>query len=123
ARRTGYPVGRLRHPLARIVGGQTGLSRRIVLAAYASGVFPMADGRHDPEVFFVDPEFRGVIPLDHPSLPRRLGRTVRADVFQVRIDSDFARMLDACAAPDAGDRGDTWINDEIRRVCLDLHAG
>ena len=104
------------------MGRQACLSPEIVLTAYASGVFPMADGRDDPDVFFVDPERRGIIPLDRPALSRRLGRVVRSEPFEVKIDTDFERVLDACAAPGHGERADTWINAEIRSLYLDLHA-
>lgn len=98
----------------------TGLSLQEVLGAYAVGVFPMAESRDDPTIYLVDPPERGVIPLEAPALPRRLGRTVRADPFEVRIDTDFERTLDACAASAPG-RDDTWINDGIRRLYLGLH--
>lgn len=104
------------------MGGQTGLTITELLGGYAIGVFPMAEGRDDPELFFVDPTTRGIIPLEAPALPRRLGRTVRADRFEVRIDSAFPAILDACAAPGGRDREDTWINPEIRRLYLELHA-
>ena len=93
-----------------------------MLAAYATGIFPMAESRDDPEFFFVSPTRRGILPLEAPSVPRRLGRTVRSDHFEVRIDSAFAEIIDACAAPGAGPRDETWINPEIRRIYLELHA-
>ncbi|WP_296817055.1 leucyl/phenylalanyl-tRNA--protein transferase [Brevundimonas sp.] len=98
----------------------TSLSLQEVLGAYAVGVFPMAESRDDPTIYLVDPPERGVIPLEAPILPRRLGRTVRADPFEVRIDSDFERTLDACAAPGPG-REDSWINPAIRELYLALH--
>ena len=104
------------------MGGQTGLTIEELLGGYAIGVFPMAESRDDPELFFVDPAKRGIIPLDAPTLPRRLGRTVRADYFEVRIDTAFQAILDACAAPGEGERDDTWINPEIRRLYLELHT-
>jgi leucyl/phenylalanyl-tRNA--protein transferase len=104
------------------VGGAPGLTVQELLGAYAVGVFPMAEGRDDPTLFFVDPERRGIIPLDAPAIPRRLARTVRSDRFEVRVDTAFEAILDACAAPGAGDRDDTWINPEIRRLYLELHA-
>ena len=98
----------------------TSLSIQEVLGAYAVGVFPMAESRDDPTIYLVDPPQRGIIPLDAPALPRRLGRTVRADPFEVRLDGDFERTLDACAAPGPG-REDTWINPAIRQLYLALH--
>ncbi len=92
-----------------------------LLACYAQGVFPMGEARDDPRVFLVEPEMRGVIPLDAFRIPTRLRRTVRAEPFQVRIDTAFGAVIDACAAPAPG-REDTWINGPIRRLYLELHA-
>lgn len=93
----------------------------IVLRAYAAGVFPMSEGRHDPHMFWVDPKQRGILPLEAFHLPRRLARTVRRDVYEVRIDSDFAAVIDACSQPAPG-RWSTWINDEIIRLFTALHG-
>ena len=103
------------------MGGATGLTLQDLLGAYAVGVFPMAESRDDPTLFFVDPPHRGIIPLDAPEVPRRLARTVRSDRFEVRVDAAFEDILDACAAPGAGERDDTWINPEIRSLYLGLH--
>ena len=92
-----------------------------LLACYARGVFPMAEARDDPRVFLVEPDQRGVIPLNRFHIPTRLRRTVRGEPFQVRVDTAFAAVLDACAASMPG-REDTWINDPIRRLYLELHA-
>lgn len=104
------------------MGGSPSLTIEELLGAYAVGIFPMAEGRDDPTFFFVDPEQRGIIPLEAPVIPRRLARTVRSDRFEVRVDTAFAAVLDACAAPGVGERDDTWINPEIRRLYLELHA-
>lgn len=93
-----------------------------LLACYARGVFPMGETRDDPRVFLVEPDQRGVIPLDGFHIPTRLRRTVRSEPFEVRVDTAFAAVLDACAAPAAG-REDTWINAPIRGWYLALHAG
>ena len=92
-----------------------------LLACYARGVFPMAEARDDPRVFLIEPDQRGVVPLDRFHVPSRLRRTVRGEPFQVRIDTAFAAVLDACAAAMPG-REDTWINGPIRRLYLELHA-
>ena len=92
----------------------------IVLEAYATGVFPMSDGRDDLKIFWVDPENRGILPLDNFHLPRRMHRIVRTDQFQIRTDTAFAEVMDACAAPALG-RWTTWINHEIQELFLDLH--
>lgn len=83
-----------------------------LLACYARGTFPMADGRDDPRLFLVDPDQRGVLPLDQVHFPRRLKRTVRTTPFVVTIDLAFREVVEACAAP-SGDRTETWINQPI----------
>jgi leucyl/phenylalanyl-tRNA--protein transferase len=88
---------------------------RELLACYARGVFPMADAREDTGVFLIDPERRGVIPLDGFHLSRRLARTVRTEPFEIRIDTAFAQVVDACAASAPG-RVETWINRPIERL-------
>lgn len=92
-----------------------------LLRCYAEGVFPMGEARDDPRVFLVEPEQRGIIPLDAFHIPARLRRTVRAEPFVIRVDTVFPAVLDACAAPSPG-REDTWINGPIRRLYLQLHA-
>ena len=96
------------------------ITPEIVLKAYATGVFPMSDGRDDRKIFWVDPENRGILPLDNFHLPRRMHRIVRTDQFQIRTDTAFAEVMDACAAPALG-RWTTWINHEIQELFLDLH--
>jgi len=96
-------------------------SARDLLACYARGVFPMADAREDVRVFLIDPERRGVIPLDGFHVSRRLARTVRAEPFEVRVDTAFHAVVLACAAPAPG-RIETWINRPIERLYLKLHA-
>ena len=92
-----------------------------LLQCYANGVFPMGEGRDDPRVFLVEPEQRGVIPLDGFRIPTRLKRTVRSDPFEIRVDTAFSAVLDACAAPRPG-REDSWINGPIRRLYMELNA-
>lgn len=93
-----------------------------LLACYARGVFPMAETRDDPRVFIVEPDQRGVIPLDAFHIPSRLRRTVRAEPFDIRIDTAFEAVLDGCAAAQGKDRQDTWINGPIRRLYSALFA-
>jgi len=93
---------------------------RELLACYARGVFPMADARDDARVFLIDPEHRGVVPFDRFHVPRRLARTVRAERFEVRIDTAFADVVAACAAA-APSRLETWINSPIERLFNHLH--
>lgn len=89
------------------------ITPEILLQAYAAGVFPMSEGARDPGIFWVDPELRGIIPLDGFHVPKRLARTVRQDIFEVRTDTAFDAVIDGCAAARAG-RGETWINRRIR---------
>ena len=91
----------------------------LLLRAYAGGVFPMAETADDPELFWVDPELRGILPLDGFHLPKRLARTVRADRFEVTVDRDFEAVIEGCATPAPG-RESTWINVEIRRLYGEL---
>jgi len=93
----------------------------VLLKAYACGIFPMAESADDPSLFWVEPERRGILPLDRFHVPRRLARTVRADRFQVRVDTAFDQVLDACATPAPG-RRKTWINARIRRLYRELFA-
>lgn len=92
----------------------------LLLKAYASGVFPMAESAADPEVFWVRPETRGVIPLNAFHVPRSLAKTIRRGLFDVRIDYDFEAVIDACAERRA-ERGSTWINAPIREAYVQLH--
>jgi len=92
----------------------------IVLRAYAAGVFPMSESRDDPNLFWVDPKQRGILPLDGFHLPRRLKRTVRRQVFDVRVDTAFAEVMDGCAGPAPG-RWSTWINEQIIDLFTALH--
>ena len=92
-----------------------------LLNCYATGVFPMGEARDDPRIFLVEPEQRGIIPLDGFRIPSRLRRTVRSEAFEVRVDTAFAAVLDACAAPAPG-REDSWINGPIRRLYAELNA-
>ena len=89
------------------------LTPEILLRAYAVGLFPMAETADDPDVFWVDPEHRGVLPLDGFHLPRRLARRIRNNPFAVTVDTDFAAVMAACAERTA-DRRETWINGQIR---------
>jgi leucyl/phenylalanyl-tRNA---protein transferase len=96
------------------------LTPEILLRAYCAGIFPMAESADDPELFWVDPERRGILPLDRFHIPRRLTRVVRQDRFEVRVDSDFAGVLAGCAAM-TDERPSTWINSEIVRLYTALH--
>jgi len=85
----------------------------LLLRAYSTGVFPMAEEADDPEVFWVRPEERGIIPLDDFHIPRSLQKTIRQNIFEIRLDSDFSGVIDGCASG-SGERARTWINRPIR---------
>ncbi|PZO80510.1 MAG: leucyl/phenylalanyl-tRNA--protein transferase [Mesorhizobium amorphae] len=88
----------------------------MLLRAYASGVFPMAESADDPEVFWVRPELRGVIPLDEGfHVPKSLAKAVRQRHFGIRFSWDFAGVIEACAEERA-ERRSTWINEPIREA-------
>ncbi|MDP3659922.1 leucyl/phenylalanyl-tRNA--protein transferase [Phenylobacterium sp.] len=97
-----------------------GFSSRELLACYARGVFPMADARDDERVFLIDPDERGVLPLTDFHLSRRMARTVRADPYEVRIDTAFDQVVRTCAEA-TPDRGETWINQPIEQLYGELH--
>ena len=96
------------------------VSPELVLRAYRQGLFPMAETRRSDRLYWLDPEWRGVLPLDRFHLPRRLRRTVLSDVLTVSVDEDFAATILRCAAPAPG-RQETWINPEILHLFTALH--
>jgi leucyl/phenylalanyl-tRNA---protein transferase len=98
------------------------LTPEILLRAYAEGLFPMAERRDDPVLYWVSPDKRGLIPLDGFHVPRRLARTVKSGRYGVTADRAFSDVMRACAEPTEG-REQTWINDEILRLYAALHAG
>ncbi|MGZ0247869.1 MAG: leucyl/phenylalanyl-tRNA--protein transferase, partial [Alphaproteobacteria bacterium] len=75
------------------------LTPEILLRAYAVGLFPMAERRDDPTLFWIDPEKRGILPLDGFHVSRRLRRTVRSGLYEVRCDTVFTDVVRSCAAP------------------------
>jgi len=96
------------------------LRPELLLQAYAIGVFPMAESRDDSRTFFVDPDQRGILPLDTFHISRSLRKEVRRRRFEIRCDTDFKAVLEGCSEP-RQERPDTWINDEIFRLYLALH--
>src|SRR5215831_8040431 len=101
-----------RNDFARIVPMRFRLTPEILLKAYMAGIFPMAESADDPELFWVDPERRVILPLDGFHVPRRLRRLVRQNRFAVRVDGDFAATIGGCAEA-TEERPNTWINGEI----------
>lgn len=98
----------------------TEITPELLLRAYASGIFPMAEDRDSDSLFWVDPEKRGILPLDAFRIPKRLARTIRDEPYQVSVDTAFGDVLAGCAAPTPG-RGQTWINAEIVGLYTELH--
>ena len=91
-----------------------------LLACYRRGVFPMADSRDDPRLFLVDPELRGILPLEAFHIPKRLKRRVVQDPYRVSFDTAFTRVIEACGEPHDG-RPNTWINSSILNLYSALH--
>jgi len=96
------------------------ITPEVLLKAYACGIFPMAESAEDPALYWIEPERRGVIPLDRFHLPGRLARTVRSDHFKIVVDHDFDAVIDGCSEPAPG-RTRTWINTRIRNLYRKLY--
>ena len=92
----------------------------LILRAYSIGLFPMAESRDNPQLHWLDPKFRGHLPLDTFHLPKRLLRTVLSGPYAVTADQDFRGTIAACAAPTPG-RPDTWINPAIEQLFTEIH--
>ncbi len=96
------------------------ITPQVLLKAYACGIFPMAEAADDPALYWIEPQARGILPLETLHISKRLKRTVRQDVFEVRIDTDFDGVIEGCGSERAG-RDSTWINDKIRKLYGDLY--
>jgi leucyl/phenylalanyl-tRNA--protein transferase len=92
------------------------LTPEILLRAYAMGIFPMADGRQDDTLHWVDPRRRGILPLDGFRISRSLARRIRSGIYRITVDQAFDAVVTACA-----DRNETWISHRIQRHYIDLH--
>ncbi|KQQ46847.1 leucyl/phenylalanyl-tRNA--protein transferase [Rhizobium sp. Leaf311] len=91
-----------------------------LLRAYSIGLFPMADAADDPELFWVEPEVRGIIPLDNFHVSKSLAKVIRKKPFDIRFNTDFEGVMAGCAA-EVDNRPSTWINETIRRLYTELH--
>ncbi len=98
-----------------------GFGAQDLIDCYARGVFPMAEGRDDPRIYLLDPDERGILPLDGFHISRSLKKTVRQDLFQVSINVCFHDVVEGCAAPAPG-REETWINSGILSLYSELHS-
>jgi leucyl/phenylalanyl-tRNA--protein transferase len=96
------------------------LSPELLLRAYAVGIFPMAESRNAQEIHWIDPDRRGILPLERFHVPRRLKRRLRRGDFEVRCNTAFGQVIRACALPAPG-RRETWINPTIERLYVGLH--
>jgi leucyl/phenylalanyl-tRNA--protein transferase len=96
------------------------LSPQLLLRAYSMGIFPMAERKDDPTVFWVDPEIRGIIPLDKFHVSKSLKKTIRAGRFLITCDTAFERVM-RCCATESDTRDETWINDDIIHAYTELH--
>jgi leucyl/phenylalanyl-tRNA--protein transferase len=96
------------------------ITPEVLLKAYACGIFPMAESADDPGLYWVEPERRGLIPLNGLTVSSRLARTIRTTSYRVELDRDFDAVMAACAEP-APDRTSTWINGRIRALYGGLH--
>lgn len=95
---------------------QMKLTPGLLMRAYASGIFPMAESAEDPEVQWVDPSRRGIIPLDGFRISRSLRKSILKADYEAKFDTDFAGVVSGCA-----DRSETWINTTIYDLYLTLH--
>jgi leucyl/phenylalanyl-tRNA--protein transferase len=96
------------------------LTSDLLLRAYAMGIFPMARSRSDPRLYWIDPDQRGILPLNGFHVPRSLRKTLRRGTFEMRVDTAFEAVMEGCAQTTSS-RPDTWINDEILRLFVELH--
>ena len=95
------------------------ITPQVLLKAYTCGIFPMAESADDPALYWIEPQHRGILPLDDVHVPRRLARTLRTTDLKVRIDTDIEGVIEGCAASRPGRRS-TWINERIRSLYRDL---
>lgn len=95
------------------------ITPQVLLKAYSCGIFPMAESANDPALYWIEPQHRGILPLEDAHFSRRLLRTVRTTDFTVKIDTDYEGVIDGCAAV-RPDRTSTWINKRIRTLYRDL---
>lgn len=95
------------------------ITPEVLLKAYACGIFPMAESAEDQGLYWIEPERRGIIPLEGFHVPRRLLRTLRRNPFEIRVDTDFEGVIEGCAEP-TPERRKTWINRRIRRLYGEL---
>lgn len=96
------------------------ITPQVLLRAYACGIFPMAETADDPDMFWVEPEIRGVLPLDNFHIPKSLKKTMRKTGMKVFMDRDFESVIEACSQT-SSTRRETWINAKIKHLYSELH--
>lgn len=106
--------------IGRDGNGEGRITPQVLLKAYSVGLFPMAEDAGDPTLYWVEPEMRGIIPLDRFHVPRSLAKTVRQARYHVTFNAAFGPVIRACAEPAPG-RRKTWINKTILSLYTDLH--
>jgi leucyl/phenylalanyl-tRNA---protein transferase len=99
--------------------GSIEITPQVLLKAYACGIFPMAENAHDSALYWIEPQQRGLLPIQDLKVHKRLARTIRQDRFEVRVDTDFDGVIGGCAAKRDG-RKSTWINGRIRELYGEL---
>ena len=95
------------------------ITPQVLLKAYMCGIFPMAESADDPALYWIEPQHRGILPLDAVHVPRRLARSLRTSPLEVKVDTDIEAVIDGCAASRPGRRS-TWINERIRILYREL---
>ena len=95
------------------------ITPQVLLKAYACGIFPMAEDAKKNEIYWIEPEKRGIIPLESAHIPKRLAKTIRQNKFEIHIDRSFEGVIEACGSKEAG-RDSTWINNQIKELYKEL---
>ncbi len=95
------------------------ITPQVLLKAYSCGIFPMAESADDNALYWIEPQNRGILPLDELHVPRRLCRTIRQENFEIRVDGDFEGVIAGCAASRPG-RTSTWINSRVHQLYSEL---
>ena len=96
------------------------ITPQVLLKAYTAGIFPMAESADDPALYWIEPDERGVIPLDRFHVSHSLRKSVRSRVYEIRVDTVFDQVIEACAAKTEM-RDVTWINHRILKLYKQLH--
>ena len=118
--KTIWPKHRPHNHMAGRRSRDQGITPELLLRAYSIGLFPMSDSADDPELFWVEPDIRGILPLDDFHISKSLAKAIRQKPFDLRFDTMFDAVVAKCAEA-ADDRPSTWINQQIRDLYGALH--